>query len=606
VTAILTDPKRPGVVYAGTDEAGLYRSSDGGVTWKSLQGALPAALPALEINSLAAGPSSIYVASYPGLYESRDGGKSWALLLNAQYDGRAVAADPVRGTLLVLLDNFGLNPFVKRSTDGGKHWSSLNIREPLSLAADAGASGRFYVGAAEGVYRSSDGGATWKLVGPQDLDGFRLRALAVDPVTHTVYAGGRSQEVFASTDQGTTWRRSTLSGGFGVSALAARAGVVYAGAATYDGGCCVNGFFVSTNGGANWRRSLEGIGNAAGINALAIDPRKPRTVYIGADSWGVFKSTDAMSHWTLANKGLRGMGITRIALDPLHPRTIWAGSDRAGLWRSADGGKTWSSINAALGTVKALALDPQDPATVFAANSRALLRTSDGGAHWTALTAGLEGAVFSGSLLVDPQRPETVYAGTLQGVFHSGDGGATWSPPASPPECTRPQSLAASPTGVVFQAGSTVSGCSPSQGEKGGLWASTDGGASWEDRTPDLSRFLLAVAVDSAAPSTVYVSGSTSSLGSTLSRSTDGGASWEPITFNGGPVSHLTLGAGHPAAVYASAGSRAYVSRDRGASWEQLLGGESSLYLIDDLAFDPAGGLLYAATQIGLYSWVKE
>jgi hypothetical protein len=110
------------------------------------------------------------------------------------------------------------------------------------------------------------------------------------------------------------------------------------------------------------------------------------------------------------------------------------------------------------------------------------------------------------------------------------------------------------------------------------------------------------IACDPAAPAAVYVSGSS------LSRSTDEGASWQPTAlpvFGGALLGALALGSGHPATVYASVGSKVYFSGDRGVSWA-LLGGQSLPYVVFDLAVDPDGSRLYAATQLGLYAWARE
>jgi len=591
-TSLLADPKRPGVVYAGTNDV-LYRSVDAGATWQPLDD------PAVRwpIYALAAGPSSIYAANPDQLVESRDGGASWSVIETGFYIS-AIEVDPVHGTLLVIND---LAPYANnelwRSTDDGKHWSQVSkVPAPVALAADRGTAGRFYAGTYAGLlFRTTDGGVTWKSSDlHQQLGGGMT--LAVDPVTHTVYAGGAAPSIFSSTNQGTSWRQSILPGRFGISSLAARAGVVYAGTFAFPFGVPrVNGLFVSTDGGTKWRGGLQGIGRVA-IRALSIDPQSPKTAYIGADSWGVFKSSDAVLHWTLASQGLRGVGVNRIALDAGHPGTILAGTDGSGLWKTSNGGGTWSLVNGSLGAISGLAQDPHNPATIFTASNAVLQRTLDGGIHWRTLTNGLQTTVVTGPLLVDPQRPATVYAGTVSGIFSTHDGGATWSVPVAGAQCTVPLALASSPAGTVYMGGKP-STCYPTEGEAGGVFASSDGGAHWADLGNILQRKVSSLAVDPAGPSTLYAGG----YG--VSFSADGGASWQDTSqscvIN---VKTLALGVGQPVTIYAGASDGVCVSTDAGVTWTFLIFPLQGGIAPNDLAYDPATGILYAASPFGLFS----
>jgi photosystem II stability/assembly factor-like uncharacterized protein len=597
MTALQVDPKRPGVVFAGTD-AGLYRSLNGGTTWQ------PASQVIGYIGALAAGPSSIYAASdYGGLFESHDGGTSWAHLgYDYGVDGLyiiAMEADPVRSTLFIILSDLVNTPEMLRSTDGGKHWSDvhhLTMPCPTNVAADRGAPGTFYVGTCRGIiFRTTDGGASWKSSNLSQLQYYTLHALAVDPVTHNVYAGG-DYGVFLSTNRGVSWRRVLLPPNeLGVNALAVRGGVVYAVARTYSYNTpVINELFVSTNGGKTWHVAPQEIGNAA-IEALAIDPRKPQTVYIGAHSWGVFKSSDAAAHWTLIHQGLRGAGVNAMALDSSNPGTILAGADGAGLWKTRDGGRTWSLLNASLGSVRSLALDPRHPATIFAVGRGALQRSEDGGAHWTTLTAGLESTFVTGPLSVDPQAPDSVYAVTATGISHSVDGGDTWSAPVPGPQCTWVLALAVSATGTVYLGGTPIPGCFPTEGVAGGVYASTDGGATWKDLRDVARREVYSLAFDPAGL-TLYVGGRGG-----VSFTTDEGATWQ-ATAEVNVTSALALDTGQPATIYAGfLRGGVGLSTDGGATWVHYYAPATK-----QLAFDAAARIPYAATEVGLYSFATQ
>jgi len=122
VTSLLVDPKRPGVVYAGTNGDGIYRSADGGVSWK-----LTGLGPVFGSTTVAAGPGSIYAGAAFGLFESRDDGATWTAVGDFHDRGvgvLAVEADPAQSTLLAFVNREGQLE-LDRSTDGGKHWAAV-------------------------------------------------------------------------------------------------------------------------------------------------------------------------------------------------------------------------------------------------------------------------------------------------------------------------------------------------------------------------------------------------------------------------------------------------------------------------------------------------
>src|SRR3989442_7463173 len=117
------------------------------------------------------------------------------------------------------------------------------------------------------------------------------------------------------------------------------------------------------------------------INALAIDPKTPSTLYAGTSGGGVFQSTDGGTSWRAINSGLTGTIIKALAIDPLSPSALYAGASLGGVFLSTDGGASWRAINTVptAGNVRALAIDPQASSTLYAG-------TSGGGAleraHW--------------------------------------------------------------------------------------------------------------------------------------------------------------------------------------------------------------------------------
>jgi hypothetical protein len=176
-------------------------------------------------------------------------------------------------------------------------------------------------------------------------------------------------KISKSIDGGHTWSQSQFSlltesqSAFNtstvVSAVAAdpqNPDIVYAG--TYDDGYGFGGnLWKSGDGGASWVNLTSGY-----IYSIIVDPRKPGTIYLTAP---FSKSTDGGQTWSKSQDGVCGL----LLLDPKNSDTLYcAGTD--GVFISRDAGARWSGVGSGLvGSVNALDLDPQDPATLYAGTS---------------------------------------------------------------------------------------------------------------------------------------------------------------------------------------------------------------------------------------------
>ena len=161
-----------------------------------------------------------------------------------------------------------------------------------------------------------------------------ITALAIDPQRPTtLYAGTSDRGVFKTTDGGATWSATGLANVY-VSALAidpVTPTTLYA--------VAWGGLYKSTDGGANWNpiNDLTGVG----VSSLAIDPQTPTTLYGWTYHDGVFKSTDGGASWNVT--GLTSVGRDlRLAIDPLIPTTLYAGAGASGVYKSTDGGLSWT------------------------------------------------------------------------------------------------------------------------------------------------------------------------------------------------------------------------------------------------------------------------
>jgi photosystem II stability/assembly factor-like uncharacterized protein len=272
----------------------------------------------------------------------------------------------------------------------------------------------------------AEGGVNaWTSGGPAP-GGKYVRALAADPSTSdTLYAGTQFDGVFRSTDAGASW--TAVNSGLtdlNVFALA----IDPAAPSTLYAGTTGTGVFKSTDGGASWIPASTGLSTLT-VLALAVDPTTPTTVYAGTDGGGVFKSVDAGASWTAMNVGLTVATVNTISVDPVTPTTLYAGTTggSGGVFKSTDAAASWS-LTSPVWTVPCIAIDPQTPSTIYAGRySLGVSKSLDGGQTWTDMNAGLTTTAVR-SLAIDPTTPATLAVATLGGgVFLSQDGGGTWT-----------------------------------------------------------------------------------------------------------------------------------------------------------------------------------
>jgi photosystem II stability/assembly factor-like uncharacterized protein len=198
IRALLTQPGTPSTLWAGSN-SGLFRSTDGGVTW-SLHAVR--AVRALAIDPQT--PSTMYLGSpSEGVQKSVDGGVTWASASNGIGNQRvnALAVHPTDTRILYA----GAAGAVYRSNDAAASWTQVLDATGLSIVFQPTNPAVAYVGSFDGVRITRDSGATWTTVAVPPLGG-SIDALAIHPFAPTVvYAATSSSGVWRSADSGATW-----------------------------------------------------------------------------------------------------------------------------------------------------------------------------------------------------------------------------------------------------------------------------------------------------------------------------------------------------------------------------------------------------------------
>lgn len=553
VNAIAVDPHDSNILYASRFADGIFKSTDGGTNWFPVNTGLSTNLE-LAVTAIAIDPvdaDTVYVANNVGVFKSTDGGASWTNSSSGLGSGPVWIATmhPSKPTtLFALQDRAG----VFKSTNGGATWNAVNVGFAdlfiFSLALDPVDPDTVYAASARsGLYKSVDGGATWTSANG-NLPYQSVGAIAIDPSSaSTLYVAARSnisataaESIFKSADGGATWTAAAAGpSDISISHIVvqpATPAVVYAATAW--------GVFRSVDAGTTWNPSNAGL-VATLVSSIAMDPQMPTTLYASTGGQGIFKTTDGGATWAQKASGLpHFLGhvfVNRLAVDPAAPSTVFASVASGALFRSTDGGESWIDTNSGIVNPFVFAFDPGTPGVMYAGTGDGVFKSLDSGAHWTEISNGLveRDARAVNALVVDPAATSTIYAGTWSGIYKSTDGGGVW---------TNVGSASAYVASLALDRAAPPALYASVYGE--GILRSTDGGVTWSPANaglPDL--YVSAIATSAASPGAVYCA-----TDSGVFKTTDG-ANWTAMNTGlaGFPrIVTLAVDGRAPAKIYAA------------------------------------------------------
>jgi photosystem II stability/assembly factor-like uncharacterized protein len=646
--AVAGVPSQPSVFYMAQVNGGVWKTDDYGRTWRPIFDDQPTQ----SIGSIAVAPSNpdvIYAGSGEGLhrpdlsvgngvYKSTDAGKTWTHLgLDDAQQIPQIAVDPRnpdRVYAAVLGHPYGPSEQrgVFRSLDGGKTWARVLYKDANTGASDLEIDPRH----PDVLYA-----ALWESrLGPAE-DGNEFR--------------GTGGGLYKSTDGGTTWRR--LEGGglpanavqFDLAIAPSQPSRLYCELTTTEpsayGTAKGAGLYRSDDAGAHWTQITSDDRPAMKIGGgdlmvPVVDPRNPDVVYVA--SIVAMKSTDGGKTWTWLRGAPGGDDYQNLWINPNDPKVFALVSDQ-GANITVNGGKTWSSwYNQPTAQLYHVAVTADFPYRICGGQQESgsvciSSRGNDGTVgyrEWRPV-----GIIEYGYAAPDPRNPDLVYGagrnevsryqwstGRVQNVtpipirgsyrtertqpiafsplrpgvlyyassvlFESGDGGQSWraiSPDLGHPHPGVPPSVGAlaASNQAAEDARGAIYALAPSFKAPGTIWAGTDdgklwvtrdGGGHWTDITPpELTPWSKVTQLEASHFDDVTAYASVSrfrvdDLAPYIYRTHDGGKTWTLITrgLPPGPVDAVREDPVRKGLLYASTENAVWVSFDDGAAWQSL------------------------------------
>ncbi|HMB93624.1 MAG TPA: T9SS type A sorting domain-containing protein [Rhodothermales bacterium] len=393
----------PDVMYAlytdGLNYQGLYRSDNGGVTWRNANpsGTLSQGFGGFswyfgQVRAHPTNPDIVFVMDV-GLMRSTNGGATWTRLPGTHVDHHALAFHPEDPTFLINGNDGGL----ALSQNSGNTWSSvasLPVTQFYEIGLDPNDPDRVYGGTQDnGTLRSNGLGGWQRIYGG---DGFYVIVHPDDP--NIVYAesqnGGLVKIVHDETRNATS------------------------------------GVPPTSQEPRNWSMPV------------VMDPGNPEVLYLGTNR--LYRTVNGAAFWQPISEVLTDQPtlpllgtITTIAVAPTNSDVIYVGTDDGNVWVSDNYGSTWRSIHDGLPQrwVTRIVIDPEDDQTAYATFSGLrwkepqphVFRTQDRGTTWQDISSNLPDAPVN-AFAIDPINPNYLYLGSDVGAFVSENGGGSWSP----------------------------------------------------------------------------------------------------------------------------------------------------------------------------------
>ncbi len=562
-----------GFIYAGTNGAGIFRSSDNGATWTPANFGFgyPYATALLS-------KGSTLLASTVNVFRSTDDGATWTGGTGLP-TGNSITSLVTDGTFVYggLTSTSG-SARVYRSSDDGATWEqfstgSASFAGVISMCIDgsnifAGVSG-------DGIYKSTNQGETWSPASA-GLPGF---SYPNHIITHggMLFTGLSGNSVYRSTNNGTSW--SVSGSGFpagteGGPFLSTGTNLIAA-SRTSSG---QTQLFQSTDNGSTWSPFAPGLPPVQTLNVMAMFGS---SIFIGSLGRGILRSNDNGSTWSQSHDGIINTWVRTVAASS---SGVFAGTADDGMHRSVDAGTTWAQKTNGIPAHLKVRSVVSKGSSMFTVgqlgDSVRVYKSTNNGDTW-AHSSTLPGFVFPSQVT---HRTAVAHGNDLlvttgnNIVWRSTDDGGTWTPSTGIP-FDQLNGLASTGT-HVYAAGIS------------GAYRSTDGGTTWTLASTGIPPFPNLQAIAGSGVDVFAVTAYTASV----YKSTNGGDTWATAAPLPGPTGTDVMMIG--STVFAGIGNGGVaMSTNSGTSWTLIRTGLPLLGIVYHILANDAT-YLYCGTDV--------
>ncbi|MBC7389880.1 MAG: T9SS type A sorting domain-containing protein [Opitutaceae bacterium] len=561
--SVAVNPKNSLEFYTTSNGGGVWKTIDGGKTYKPVGDQLPMLFCGKVIMDHT-NTNTVYVSTGEdhsnagglGVFKSTDGGVTWnATGLTATRTNtiavKTIAMNPVNSSIMLAATNKGLY----RTINGGGFWTVVRTGNYSDLAYKPLDGNTVYASTNADMFRSLDGGVTWNQVTTLNNNTeTRISTSLSDPayVAFALIKTGATGQMYVSRNSGASFDLfSNIGDGCEFHVSNANIKNVYCG--------CVDNFR-STDGGLTWAKfTYWSGGNAlpevhADNHGINFDPSKPYEIYISNDG-GVDKYNEQTNTWTRLSNGLAITMYYQIAVAQTDPVVVAGGTqDNGGNMRKRAG--TW--INTTGGDATMCLIDPSNDQITYSQyiNGDGITRTNNA---WTSRTT-LDNNILAAGVV-------------------AGDG--DWATPFAIHE-VNPSIIVAGYKDVIL---------------------STNRGDTWKKISTGLETAnLKKIAISATSADHIYAAN-----GSSFYRTFDQGATaWSKTIHPGGGVSYIIVHPTEPKTVYTTNnggnGKRVYKSTDGGINWINLSAGLPNDVAVTCIAYEKnSNEALYVGTPIGVF-----
>jgi len=540
---IIFDPTHPATIYVAgwslynKEEGDVFRSDDGGITWRELK-----MIHGKSIRALAMAPSdhNILVAgAIDGVFRTRDGGVTWERISPENHPEikniESVAIDP-EDTEIIYAGTFHL-PW--KTEDGGRNWHSIQEgmlldSDIFSIIIDPKTPRRVFISACSGIYKSVNAGALFSRIKGIPHSAIRTRVLKQDPQRPSIVFAGTTGGLWKTFDGGDTWE------------LYSAPDII--------------------------------------VNDILIDPNNPERVLLATDRGGVLASNDGFDKYTTSNHGFSHRVVGGMVVDRKDPNQLYVGvvndKDRGGFFFSSDSGQSWRQSNHGLDERDILSLQQAENGVIFAGTNHGIFYLTALNGSWqpAAMIRGKLPEESPNEPLPAPHRSSRSSATAAAKRRTVGQATSKAAAENAIPPAKAPRVRSIVMTDRIWYAATD-----------NGLFLSMDQGHKWYGELVEGEFDFIAVTAFSHDKLTL-VNPKRAFL------TADGGKSWKEISYPAYVTGIYSLNIVPDGSLWLGTREGALHSTDGGTSWAHILSGLPSRHVFG-VDYDAAGQRLLATAR---------